>query len=45
MADTVVKKSSGRKWILILLAVVVAGLGSTYLIFNIPTAKGAAQAC
>ncbi len=40
MADTVVKKSSGRKWILILLAVVVAGLGITYLIFNYTYSEG-----
>jgi len=40
MADTVVKKSSGRKWILILLAVVVTGLGITYLIFNYTYSEG-----
>ena len=40
MADATVKKSSGKKWLFILLAVVIAGLGITYLIFNYTYSEG-----
>jgi len=40
MTDTPVKKSSGKKWLLILLLIVITGLGITYLIFNYTYSEG-----
>ena len=40
MADATVKKSSGKKWLFIILAIVIAGLGITYLIFNYTYSEG-----
>jgi hypothetical protein len=40
MADATVKKSSGMKWLFILLALVIAGFGITYLIFNYTYSEG-----
>ena len=40
MADTTVKKSSGKKWILIVVLVLVAGLVITYLICNFTYSEG-----
>ena len=40
MADLTVKKSSGKKWLLILLLVLIAGFGITYLIFNFTYSEG-----
>ena len=40
MAEAAATKSSGKKWLLILLAVVIAGLGITYLVFNYTYSEG-----
>ena len=40
MADTVAKQSSGKKWMVIVLAIVIAGVVSTLLIFNYTYSEG-----
>ena len=40
MADTVAKHSSGKKWMVIVLAIVIAGVVSTFLIFNYTYSEG-----
>jgi len=40
MADTVSKQSSGKKWMFIVLAIVIAGVVSTFLIFNYTYSEG-----
>lgn len=40
MADTVAKQSSGKKWMFIVLAIVIAGVVSTFLIFNYTYSEG-----
>jgi hypothetical protein len=40
MADTVAKQSSGKKWMVIVLAIVIAGVVSTFLIFNYTYSEG-----
>ncbi len=40
MAEAAATKSSGKKWLLVLLVIVIAGLGITYLVFNYTYSEG-----